>query len=53
MDIKKLYLKAVNHNCNICNKLITMKDVEINNCIATITKNKQKQFVHTTCLIRR
>ena len=50
MDIKKAYEKAINKNCNICNKMINVKDVEINNCIATITKKKQMQFVHKTCL---
>ena len=52
-DIKKIYNSVSNHNCSICNKLITAKDVEINNCIATITGNKQKHFAHKTCLIRR
>lgn len=55
MDLKlrKEYEKAINKKCNICNKIITEKDLDINNVIATITKKKQAQFVHTTCLFRR
>lgn len=53
MDLKKAYESAVNKDCCICNKQITAKDIEINNCIATITKHKEKKFVHKTCLIRR
>lgn len=54
MNIKEIYANAVNENkiCNICNKKLTLKDVEINNIIMTINKN-HKNFAHKTCLIGR
>ena len=39
--------------CSICNEKISKKDIEINNCIAVITRGKQKKYAHKTCLVRR
>ena len=55
MNINKIYLKAIEEHrrCNICNKILTKKDLEINNIIMTLNIAKQKNFAHKTCLIRR
>lgn len=41
------------NKCNICNRYITVADVNNNNYVYCETKRKTKNFVHKTCLERR
>lgn len=44
------YEKLVNKQCRICDKHITLREINAGECEFIHTKRKTKFFIHRTCL---